>query len=91
MNLFKKALVIGGLGMSLAFSLGGIVPTTAVFAIDADEAQDIVSDMYPGVMIYGLEVVEDGSQVLFPSQRIGPSSVTINEDGEVVDEDVHYR
>ena len=91
MNLFKKALVIGGLGMSLAFSLVGIVPTTAVFAIDADEAQDIVSDMYPGVMIYGLEVVEDGYQVLFHSQRIGPSSVTINEDGEVVDEDVHYR
>ena len=47
--------------------------------------------MYPGVMIYGLEVVEDGYQVLFHSQRIGPSSVTINEDGEVVDEDVHYR
>lgn len=38
------------------------------FAIDADEAQDIVSDMYPGVMIYGLEVVEDGYQVLFHSQ-----------------------
>lgn len=91
MNYVKKVLVIGGLSLSLALSLGGILPTTVVFAIDADEAQDIVSEMYPGVMIYGLEVVEDGYQVLFHSQRIGPSSVTINEDGEVVEEDVHYR
>lgn len=91
MNLLKKALVIGGLGISLAFGLGGIMPTTVVFAIDADEAQDIVSEMYPGVMIYGLEVVDEGYQVLFHSQRIGPSSVIINEDGEVVEEDVHYR
>lgn len=91
MNLLKKVLVIGGFGLSLAFGLGGIMPMTVVFAINADEAQDIVSDMYPGVMIYGLEVVEDGYQVLFHSPRIGPSSVTINEEGEVVDEDVHYR
>jgi len=90
-NYVKKVLVIGGLNLSLSLGLGGIMPTTVVFAIDADEAQDIVSEMYPGVMIYGLEVVDEGYQVLFHSQRIGPSSVIINEDGEVVEEDVHYR
>ena len=91
MNYVKKVLVIGGLNLSLSLGLGGIMPTTVVFAIYADEAQDIVSEMYPGVMIYGLEVVDEGYQVLFHSQRIGPSSVIINEDGEVVEEDVHYR
>lgn len=70
----------------------GTMMATSVFAMDADTAQDIVSNMYPGVMIYGIEDNGDGSyQVLFHSQNIAPSSVTVDSNGNVINQNVNYR
>lgn len=75
----------------MAVAMGTMMATTS-FAMDADTAQNIVSNMYPGVMIYGVEDNGDGSyQVLFHSQNIAPSSVTIDSNGNVVSRNVNYR
>lgn len=75
----------------VALSMGVMMAMTA-FAMDADTAQDIVSNMYPGVMIYGVEDNGDGSyNVLFHSQNIAPSSVTVDSNGNVINRNVNYR
>lgn len=91
MNRIKRFLAIGALGISFAIGIGGIIPTTQVLAIDGEEAQQIVLNKYPNVMIYSLEATEDGYQVFFHSMEIASSSVTIDNDGNIVAEDVTYR
>lgn len=86
-KLTKKILVV---------LMGAMMVTSLAFAISADDAQNIVSQNYPDAMIMDInEGTVDGVavyQVFFHSQKVAPSTVTINADtGEIISQDVTYR
>lgn len=88
MNKFTKKILVA--------LIGAMMITTAAFAISADDAQNIVSQDYPGAMIMDVsEDTVDGVtvyKVFFHSQQIAPSDVTINADtGKVISRNVSYR
>lgn len=91
MNIIKKMLAVGGLGILFAIFIGGVMPNNQVYAIDADEAEDIVYSLYSGAIVYDVEYDGYEYEVFFESDEFEyGSSVIIDDYGDVIEENLYY-